>query len=130
MMTKNLFQLVIVIYIVLFSQVVVGDQGSCKRCLAGHNFIPSVFIADPFIDTFFGTSTGLGYAKYKWQSNDGEGLSAAAIEQRFEFQKGILDLFAINAMVAGNASSGTNAESALKTGLNLGYQFGGGSKVG
>lgn len=97
-----------------------------ERVLEGHGFMPSRFLGDPWVGTYFSTNVGAGSALgiekdiYDFDGNlllelDGSVMYASL---GIEYQKNIADRYAVGGLVRGTGRSGTNALSFLSEGAD------------
>jgi hypothetical protein len=92
------------------------------RLLGGHRFIPSEFVAGPFITTDFTTLTGLGFASASVTvSGSTTTFNLGALSQSMRMQYAPTDWLAIRAGAAGLVFSGIDQDAALNFGATVGY---------
>lgn len=131
-----LLTLVAALFIARPARAAGGPPGASRRELAGHVFIPSALVLDPFATTHFGSTTGFGFASFTLREDAGQQepprettYQLAAISQGFGLQIGILPSWALRLSAAGLVYSGVNAEGALAIGATVGYQVSGGTEL-
>jgi hypothetical protein len=127
MKTKSL--LVVMTMIIAVSNVAFAAEGHSApdRVLGGHSFIPSIAVPDPFVNTKFGTSTGVGLGFMDILQDVGHYTAGthnlAVLGESFDLQLGLFDLLALRAKLSGQVMSGVNADGLLNTGANVGYDY-------
>ncbi len=103
-----------------------------RRELAGHIFLPSQVVFDPFVTTHIGESTGFGYAAFRLGTTDNgqktnHDLQFAFLQQTFDFQVAPMKWWAVHVQLGGTVQSGIDADSALIRGAEVGYVVGAGA---
>jgi len=111
-----------------------GAQGSHPE-LAGHTFVPSTLLPDPFIQTYLSTVVGLGQAfdyGLAWPILSDDTLFVADgeltwVSLGFGYRQRVTDWLALGGRMEAGARVGTNAASAVSDGVSVatGIQFGG-----
>jgi hypothetical protein len=104
-----------------------SDSDELRRELAGHNFIPSRFSLDPFVQTSVAAETGFGYGWAKGRTFNIQGqpvsvddYSVGAFDQLLEYQYGFLPWWAVRIDLDVLVYSGLNASGAIGVGTNIG----------
>jgi hypothetical protein len=97
-----------------------------RRELAGHNFIASRFILDPFVSTHVGAETGFGYGSAPGHTFDINGnpvttanYQVGAFAQYLDYQYGFTDWWAVRASVRILVYSGINGSGLAGIGSTL-----------
>ncbi len=98
-----------------------------ERVLAGHGFIPSNFLGDPFVGTYFANHVGGGVAydiSTAFRNLDGDVLFTLEGDVVYgalglEFQQNLWSDFAVGVEGEGMARAGTNAQSFIAEGADV-----------
>ncbi len=111
-----------------------GDQAEAarfrttfsRRVLAGHGFLPSMLIPQPFVTSQASMRTGLGFATLtlsaQGQSVD---LTEGALVPAFQAQHAIARWLAVGFDLSGSVRTGTNTDAAYYEGARIGWSVGG-----
>jgi hypothetical protein len=107
----------------------IGGEG---RTLNGHAFLPSELVVWPFVTTHFGTTTGVGLAKFARLGQDADGnliegsMALGAFGEGFDIGVAITDWIGLYGRFNGMLTAGANLESALSVGaiFNVDSSFG------
>jgi len=126
---------VLLVSLVLLATAAPADAGdpehaNAQRTLGEHIFLPSTTVADPFINTFFRTSTGMSYAGsldlppviIEGGIGDPDTLGELSGDLLFvnlglEFQSAIAERWALRFQGTGGTRVGTSGESMLTQGV-------------
>ena len=102
------------------------------RELNGHLFLPSDNVLDPFINTYFGSSTGAGFASADYNGSGYTPFEAsfAVIQQAFELQVALHKYLALRFDTSGNVLNGADEDTALLFGTNVAGSYRFGAKTG
>ena len=98
-----------------------------ERVLNGHGFIPSNFLGDPFVGTYFANQVGGGLAiGVETPLRDLDGNTLATVEGDLlygvlglEYQQNLGSVFAVGIRGAGVGRTGTSAQSFIAEGADL-----------
>ena len=103
-----------------------------SRILNRHQFIPSDNISDPFINTYFGSNTGTGFASTDINIDGLDPFEAnmAAFQQGFESQIRLHEYFALKLSTNAFILTGTNEDTVLILGTVAQADYGIGAKTG
>ncbi len=101
-----------------------------ERHLNGHGFLPSIYVGDPFVSSYFNNHTGGGMAmdlKTTFKDLDGNKLFDLSGNLLFAslglgYQQKLGSKFAVGAYLSALVKSGTNAESFLTEGADVDRQ--------
>jgi hypothetical protein len=101
-----------------------GSDEKWRRELAGHVFVPSLTVADPFLSTDFTVDTGLGYSWINGPGFDVRGdvigsgsYTAEAMALALAFQASVTRWLALRVGAGGGLNGGNDARSALVVGM-------------
>ncbi len=106
-------------------------EPDCRNCLAGHRFLPSSIVGDPFVTTHFASSTGGGAAldltmpvrNLQGQVIDSLSGDVAFLALGLEYQYAVLRWLALRASASAVGRIGTSAEAVIASGLSAVYGF-------
>ncbi len=101
-----------------------------ERHLNGHGFLPSIYVGDPFVSSYFNNHTGGGMAmdlKTTFKDLDGNKLFDLSGNLLFAslglgYQQKLGSKFAVGAYLSALVKSGTNAESFITEGADVARQ--------
>jgi hypothetical protein len=118
----------------LTPQMSLSAQGTHPE-LAGHTFVPSTLLPDPFVETYLSTVIGLGSAfdyDIAWPVLGEDTLfltegSLTWVTVDFDYRQRVTDWLALGGQVIAGARVGTNAASAISDGVSVatGVRIGG-----
>jgi hypothetical protein len=101
------------------------EEDSGRR-VGGHDFLRSLVIPTPFVDSEFVSATGFGVLSGT-PTGGGKSISVAALSQELHLQLGVADFLAIRVGALGGGAVGTDSDSALNFGEYVNYEFSGGA---
>ena len=104
-------------------------QTACPRCLAGHRFLPSAIVNDPFATTHFVNATGGGMAydlRIPVRNLEGDTITTfkgdiGFLLVDFEYQLKIAPWLALRATATGAGRVGTSAQAVLASGVSAAF---------
>ncbi len=134
MAARNRLLVAGVVGVLMVPHTSVSAQGAHPE-LAGHTFVPSSLLPDPFIETYLSSVIGLGSAfdyGIAWPVLGEDTLFLADgkivwVTLDFDYRQRVTDRLAVRGQVQAGARVGTNAASAIADGVSVaaGFRFGG-----